>query len=501
MKAIFTPIILICSTLSLLFSQSMESPCQTCEELRDLKLPDVTITGTESVSKDARHCKVMGIISKEIKFEILLPESWNERFVMSGGGGFSGFVENGASYLTNEGYVTAGTNTGHEGHPLKADWALNNMERQVNFGHLAVHRTAEVSKFIINAYYCKFPAYNYFIGCSRGGGQAMIEAQRYPEDFDGIVAIAPILDWPATGAEFIQNSRALYTDEYRLDNPIISKDHVEALAAEVLKQCDQLDGVDDGILNDPRVCEVDFSALPMCADVPSEEICFTLEQIKAIRTVYEGTSNKDGMIYPGFPLGAEDAPYSWFKWILGDNEPVQFDFPTLQFAFGTEMFKYLIFNDPNWDYRDYDFSTFKEDCEYASSYLNATSTDYSRFKELGGKLILPHGWNDPALSAFTSIEHYEAVKEQDDNVDEYFRMFLLPGVLHCGGGPGPDRAEWINYIRTWVEEDQAPEKIILSKYEEGEVIMTRPVFPYPFKAEYMGQGDTKDAENFVRSKE
>jgi hypothetical protein len=178
-------------------------PCMPCEELKNLMFPDVIVSETTQMEEPVAHCKVVGVIGKEINFELLLPKDWNSRFIMGGGGGFVGSVQNIARSSINDGYATAGTDTGHEGIGIKADWALNNMERQVNFRHLAVHRTAIVSKEIIRRFYCSDSEYSYFLGCSRGGGQAMMEAQRYPDDFDGIVAGAPAFNWPAIGAEFI----------------------------------------------------------------------------------------------------------------------------------------------------------------------------------------------------------------------------------------------------------------------------------------------------------
>ena len=174
------------------------SPKLSIAELKELDLPDVTINSVE-LSKNQKFVIVLGTISKEIEFELLIPEEWNVRFFMGGGGGFVSGIQNSMRNIINMGYATAGTNTGHEGHTLKADWAKYNMERQLNFGHLAIHRTAVVSKSIIKEYYGRYPEFNYFAGCSRGGGQALMEAQRYPEDFDGIIAGAPVIDWIENG--------------------------------------------------------------------------------------------------------------------------------------------------------------------------------------------------------------------------------------------------------------------------------------------------------------
>ncbi len=502
LSALFLSLFVIPVAIAQESSASTAVPCVPCAELKKLALPDVRIVAAEIVNEEVAYCKVLGIISKEINFELLLPESWNARFIMSGGGGFVGSVQNGARPRVKDGYATAGTDTGHQGNGLKADWALNNMERQLNFGRLAIHRTTVVSKAILNAYYCASPKYAYFMGCSRGGGQALIEAQLYPDDFDGIVAGAPIIDWPATGAEFIQNTQVLYPDPNQLDKPLLSPSQVELLQAAVLDQCDGLDGVTDQILNDPRDCAFDFSSLPACADEKGGTDCFTPAQLKAIQVIYEGTANEEEEIYPGFPYGGENEPGGWLAWIVGPNEgSMEVNFPSLHFAFGTEMFKYLVFQDPDWDYATYDFSNFSDDTRYAASYLNATSTDYSAFKKRGGKMIIYHGWNDPALSAFTTIDHYEAAKKADPQLADYIRLFLLPGVLHCGGGAGPSQTDWLGLVRDWVEKGHAPESVVVSKTENEEVVMSRPIFPYPKVAVYDKKGDPNKADSFIEKKE
>lgn len=499
--------ILVCLSVIVLFfvdfpmaqqlTDSDKTGCIPCEELKNLRFPEVVISEANQLEEPVFHCKISGTIGNEINFELLLPKNWNARFAMGGGGGFVGSVQNMARSSIKDGYATVGTDTGHKGNGIKADWALNNMERQVNFGHLAVHRTAVVSKEIIRRYYCADPEYSYFIGCSRGGGQAMMEAQRYPEDFDGIVTGAPAFNWPAIAAEFIQNSKIIYPDPSNLNEPVITLANLKLLQSKILEQCDAIDGVKDQILNDPRECDFDPDLLPKCPDNALGDNCFTSAQIEAIRVVYAGVTVKNMEVYPGFPLGGESEQGGWQAWIVGPNEgTMQLNFPSLHFGFGTEMFKYLIFNNPNWDYSSYDFSNFSEETKYASAFLDATSTDYSGFKNRGGKMIIYHGWNDPALSALATIEHYNSAKEKDNNLEDHIRLFLLPGVLHCGGGPGPSQTNWIELVRNWVEKGIAPERVVVSKKKGKKDVMTRPVFPYPKTATYDGKGDTNKESSF-----
>ena len=497
-------LIAIIATLSISISlaaqsvnESLQKPCIPCEKVKSLQLPDVAIAQSTFSQEPVPHCKVSGTIGKEIGFEIALPEKWNYRFLMNGNGGFAGSIQTGHAKII-DGYASAATDTGHKGEGIKADWALNDLERQVNFGHLAVHRTTVISKEIVKQYYCAEISFSYFAGCSRGGGQALMEAQRYPKDFDGIVAGAPAFNWTQFAAEMIQNSQVVYPIQGATEDPVITASNLELLAASVLEQCDGLDGVSDAILNDPRDCNFDFDALPICPESAQSTECFTSKQLEAIKAIYAGVHDGQYKIYPGFPLGCENEEWGWRNWITGPSS-TQFasGFPALQFGFGTETFKYLIFNDSTWDYSKYDFKDFANLTRSASANLDANATNYDAFRDRGGKMIIYHGWNDHALSALATIDHYEQVKGQDDRLDNYLRLFLLPGVLHCNGGPGPDQVDWLELVRDWVEKESAPERIVLSKMEEDQVTMTRPVFPYPKKAIYAGKGDPNKETSFT----
>jgi hypothetical protein len=478
-----------------------------CSGIADLLLPDVfitkavTIDGTKSGTQvKVPHCQVDGVIGKEIHFSLILPDDWNGRFIMGGGGGYVGQVQNAALGTANLGYATVGTDTGHQGNGLRADWALDDLERQLNFGHLAVHRTAVVARALIRARYGSDPEYSYFIGCSRGGGQALMEAQRYPEDFHGIISGAPAFHWTGFMAEFVQNMQLNFPDPNDLSQSVITSDNLALLESSILKACDDIDGVQDGVMEDPRDCTFDLAGIPFCPDDRSAPDCFTNDQRAAIERVYAPTVNQDGPIYPGQPCGSE--AHGWFPWITGANENLikQYNgqIPNLQFGFGTEFFKYFVFGDPEWDYSRYDFSTWKEDTYFVSTFVDATNPDLGPFKARNGKLILWHGWSDPALTALGSIEYYEQVESLDPDVRDYFRMFLIPGMLHCGGGPGPSQVDWISLIVNWVENGTPPERVIASKRDNnGQETRTRPLCAYPQRAFYLGEGDTDRAENFA----
>ncbi len=466
------------------------------EELRQLRLPDVKLESLQAVAGDPQkrpqssgHVEVKGSIGGNIRFELLLPENWNGRFVMGGGGGFVGSVQNAARDSVNRGYATVGTDTGHEWQPgYMAGWALDNLEAQVNFGHLAVHRTAEVAKALIRAYYRRDAAYSYFVGCSRGGGQAMMESQRYPEDFDGIVAGAPAFHWTGLAATMVAIAKALYPDPAHLDTTVLNKEALQKLQAAILEQGDARDGLKDGVIQDPPAVHVDLAKVPGLTD----------EQRKAIEAIYQGARNAKGPISPGYPPGAECDPDQWIAWLVGPVPPMlsKDHVPDLTFAFGTQVFKYLIFNKPDWDYSTYDFSNFEQDTRLAASFLNATNPNLDAFKARRGKLILWHGWADPALPAQATIDYYAQVLAHDPQATEYCRLFMIPGCLHCGGGPGASNVDWLSVIVNWVEHGTAPERLVASRKEGGKTI-TRPLYAFPQSAAYKGSGDSDSADSFV----
>ncbi len=466
-----------------------------CLHLTMLKLPDVKVTEAAGVPAAASgairvaHCRVNGVIGGEIKFTLLLPDEWNHKFLMGGGGGFVGQVQNQAGVSANAGYATAGTDTGHQGNITEARWALNNLERQLNFGYLAVHRTAEVAKAIVRSYYGASETRSYFSGCSNGGRQALMEAQRFPEDFDGVIAGAPAYDFTAIGAQFIKDIQAAFPDPRNLSTPLFTAETLKSIEAQILAKCDALDGVKDGLMEDPRACTVDVAALSGLTDA----------QRAALKTIYGETRNKEGVIYPAQPVGGEGEAAGWAAWITGVNPQMLAlqKTPSNRFAFGTEMFKYIFLSDPSWDYSRYELSNYKKDTALASTFLNATNPDLDAFKGKGHKLLLWHGWSDPALTALGSVRYYEQVQARDPQVSGYFRMFMMPGVLHCVGGPGPDNADWTAAIDAWADGGKAPERIVARKVVNGTTTRTRPLCAYPQRAVYKGSGSTDEAENFV----
>jgi len=479
------------------------------------QLPDVTISSVTQETEGVPHCKVAGVIGPEIHFELLLPEEWNGKFVMGGGGGFVGSVVNVAlSYgALQSGYATVGTDTGHQGHPLDASWALNNLERIVNFGHQAVHRTAVTAKALINAYYQQDITLNYFLGCSRGGGQALMEAQRYPEDFDGIVAGAPAYNWTmGLGAGTTQINQAMYPDPQNIQQAVIGPKEQQLIESSYLDKCDALDGIKDGILTDPRQCKFDVATL-LCKGENADK-CLTKAQLAAVKTVYEGPKDKQGnMLFYGFPFGGETSANGWPRWLTGGlkfqtdmNEfqegidvgdypaPVT---PNAHYGFGNGVMKYLVYHDPNWTYKNYNFGTFREDAKIVGKTLNATNPDLSAFRKRGGKLLMYTGWDDAAITALGTIGYYEEVMAHDKTATKDVRLFMMPGVEHCFGGEGPSWVNFLDVMDQWIETGNAPEQIpaywLNEKHHPAD---SRLLCAYPQIAQYDGNGDPRDVSSF-----
>ena len=496
-------------------AQITKSSSSDCAALASAGFADVRITQAVAVAAavDPRaairvaHCKVSGVIGKETRFELLLPDGWNRRFFMGGAGAFAGAVENMAQSSVNRGFATVGTDAGHQANALTAGWALNQPERLVNYGYLAVHRTAEVAKQIIRAYYGTAPEHSYFWGCSNGGREALMEAQRFPADFDGIVAVAPAADFVGISASFVRNLQAQYpTADFT--KPAITPVNLQLLQSSVLAACDARDGVRDSILDDPRACDFRVSSIARCPNDAAAPDCLTTQQRAAIERIYSPVTIGGREVYSGQPMGNEGAPGSWGPWITGVEARAMSatgnQAPTVQGAFATEFFKYIVNADSTWDYTKYDLSHWAADTKRAAATLNATNPDLSAFKARGGKLILAHGWSDPALNPLETIKYYQAVRSRDPSAETYVQLYMMPGVLHCGGGPGCDIVDWYTPIVDWVEHGKAPGVLVAAKAaprgsatSASPFSRTRPLCPYPQHAVYGGQGSTDEAASFA----
>lgn len=447
-----------------------------------------------------------------IKVEVWMPENgqngagWNGKLQGQGNGGFAGEIgyrQLGAAVY--QGYATMGTDTGHAGGGTDASWALGHPEKVTDFGYRGIHEMTRVAKEVVKAFYGKEPQHSYFAGCSNGGRQALMEAQRFPEDYDGILAGAPANFWTHLLTKALADAQATTLDPASY----IPANKLPAIASAVNAACDAQDGVADGIVNDPRKCHFDPASM-LCKGADSEK-CLTAAQATALKKLYEGPNDAKGnKIFPGYLPGAEEGPGGWSTWITGAAAG-----KSLMFAFGGGYFSNMVYEKADWNYRDANVDlALKAADEKTALSLNATEANLVAFKTRGGKLILYHGWNDPAISALNTIDYFNDVlnRMRGQEPEAFVRLYMLPGVQHCGGGPGPDSfglgggAKDAQHnvslaLEQWVEKGIAPNVIVATKNETEDAAksakMTRPLCPYPQTAKYKGKGDTNDAGNFA----
>jgi Tannase and feruloyl esterase len=506
--------LLVLATLALNASPSGQTPspgappaADRCAALLALQLPDVRLTDARSAAADpaatgpvhVAHCRATGVIGTEIGFTVWLPDQWNGRMLMNGGGGYVGSIP-GPGGAVDRGFAVTSTDTGHQAQGITAKWALNNLERQVNYAYLAVHRTAVTAKYLVRQFYSRDAHHSYFNGCSTGGRQALMEAQRFPDDFDGIVSGAPVFDWTRVLSAGVKNAQAAFPDPASLGKPLVTADNLALLQASALKACDANDGVADGVIDDPTACKFDVASVPACANDAAGADCLTRAQRAAIARIYAPLVDDRGVVYEGQPVGVEGAPGAWQTWITGSERAfTATGQPALGWAFATEFFKYFVFADPAWDYSRYDLAkSWRRDTQLWTSLLNAENPDLTAFRARHGKLLLWHGWADPALNPLATIRYYKDVVARDASAADDVRLFLLPGVLHCAGGPGPSQFDQLTPIVEWVENGTVPATLVARKPAAGDQpARSRPLCPYPAKAAYKGSGSTDDAANFV----
>ena len=445
-----------------------------------------------------------------IKIEVWLPAAgWNGKLQGIGNGGFAGLIDHfhlGAGVM--RGYVTAATDTGHAGSPVDATWALGHPEKLIDFGHRGIHEMTRVAKSVIQSYYATGVKHSYFLGCSDGGREALMEAQRYPEDYDGIMAGAPANYWTALLATAMWNTQALTLDAASY----ISASKVPAIDAAVAAACDDKDGVRDGILTDPRECKFD-PAVMLCKNGEESDKCLTAPQAAALKKLYAGPRDShQHQVFPGYLPGAEAGPGGWGTWITGPA-PLK----SLMAFFGVGYFSYMVDEKPDWDYKTFAIEKDLPAAEQkTAAALNAIDPNLAPFQKRGGKLILYHGWNDPAIPSINTINYYESVvsKMGKRNADAFTRLYMVPGMQHCAGGPGADSFGQDGFViqnndvshnlglalERWAEKGEPPSGSIATHYEGAEAsrraTMTRPLCAYPQKAVYKGAGDTSDAASF-----
>jgi feruloyl esterase len=391
-----------------------------------------------------------------------------------------------AAALTR-GYAVAGSDAGHTGGDL--EFADGHPEKIIDWSYRAIHVVTDVAKLIVRSYEGRLPDYAYFTGCNTGGHQGLSEAQRYPDDFDGIVAGAPANDRINEIAGYLHVWRA--THENGVNILPAAKLHV--LGQAVVKACDRNDGVADGVIEDPLRCAFEPSTL-RCDGSPASN-CLTAAELAAAKRIYQGARNPrtGAQIFPGWPFGSESAGPTATE---GPGWRQIIDLPQPR---RSEFWNFFVFNNPEWEWRTFDFD---RDLAYASAkvgYVSAVDPALGRFKRGGGKLILYAGWSDPILPGGDPIHYYEEVTHAmggRDETEPFARLFMMPGVGHCAGGPGPDAIDPLTALESWVEKGIAPTQMIATKREAGKVVRERPLCPYPEIAKYSGAGSTDVAASF-----
>jgi feruloyl esterase len=434
----------------------------------------------------------------DIRIEVWLPMSgWNGRLQGIGTGGFAGVIPYTSLALSViRGYAAAGTDTGHTNHD-NAEWAFGHPEKVVDYGYRGIHEMTEFARATVQAFYGSKAEHAYFVGCSNGGRQALMEAQRFPNDYDGILAGAPANDWThlLTGALWAMQATG-DPDSY------IPAEKWKAVEAAVNLACDARDGVKDGVLNDPRECRFDPATIE-CKGGDIGNNCLTAKQVETLKKIYDGPRDSHGKrIFFGLLPGAESGGNGWESWVSGKKLGDSFGF-----FFGKEFFSNMVYHDHAWDYRKTTLDEAKKAAdERTAKALNATDPDLSRLAHRGGKLILYHGWNDPAIPATSTVDYFAKLqKKMGAAAETMVRLYMVPGMQHCGAGPGatsfgdgnsaPFDPEHNMYksLEQWVEKGVAPGTIIASRTKPA---MTRPLCPYPQKAVYKGTGNPDDATSF-----
>ena len=482
----------------------------TCDNLSKLSLPQTVITMAASVTPGAfappasfslslqpgdvayknlpAFCRVAATMrptsDSEIKIEIWLPPSaaWNGKFMAVGNGGQAGEIYYHKMGLPlTLGYAVASTDTGHEGKGDDGSYALGHPEKVIDFGYRAVHEMVVKSKAIVAEYYSRNASFSYWNGCSTGGRQGLEDLQRYPGDFDGVIAGARANN-PRSAAQIMWVAQAVHKNEASF----IPASKFPAILKAVLNTCDASDGVKDGVLEDPTRCKFDPNAI-LCkgADGPD---CLTAAQVDSARKIYSPAINPrtKGQIFPGFEPGSEKG---WG--FAASAQPPQLSLTGL---------RNRVFKDPNWDYKTFNFDSDVALLDRESQAVNAMDPNLRPFFSHGGKLLQYQGWNDNLIAPQNSVNYYNSVADTlggASKVNDSYRLFMVPGMAHCRGGDGTDRFDVISVLEQWVEKGKVPESIIASRYVGDKVERTRPLCPYPQVAVYKGTGSTDDAANFA----
>ena len=495
---------LTAAVLASMFATRSQAAGTACEQLASLAIPNGSITEAVLVAAGAfsppggggnprafsslpAFCRVAATLKpsadSDIKIEVWLPAAgWNGKFQAVGNGAFSGSIAYPAmAAALARGYATSSTDTGHTGNT--ASWAIGHPEKVADFGWRAVHELTTTSKRIITTHYDQGPRFSYWNGCSAGGRQGLKAAQRFPEDFNGIIAGAPGSDWTSRAGRAVQVEKVLQSNEAAR---LLQADR-QLLHSAVVNACDALDGAKDGLIENPQRCEFDPKALACGGS--NAGACLQPAQIDTAKLLYSNEINpKTRRVIAGLAAGSE-LGWSDLGWTASAR------------ATGLDQFRYIVFSDPAWTVQKFNFATDivrAEDVDADS--LNALNPNLKPFIDRGGKMIQYHGWSDPQISPYNSTLYYQRVVDTlggASKVTGSYRLFMAPGMGHCSGGEGPDTFDAVAALEQWVEQGRAPDRIIASHGTKGVVDRTRPLCPYPQVASYTGKGSLDDAASFV----
>jgi feruloyl esterase len=465
-----------------------------------------TITGAKIVAAKGRvptHCVVDGHTpsdANEVNFRVGLPERWNGKYYFVGVGGLGGSIGSLDKGL-ERGYATASTDTGHV--TSDTTW-LSNRAKEIDYGYRGTHVTAVAGKAVTGAFYSQPIQHAYFEGCSNGGRQAMMEVQRYPTDFDGVIAGDPATGTPMQVGRILTYQKMLAKPEN-----FLTPEAIELVSTATLAACDKIDGLEDGLITDPRQCH--FRPDTLQCNGPSGPGCLTDGQLAVVKQIYDGAKLPNGDTYAwGFPVGHEGGATGWRAWISGAEAPAPQADGTLDYtgtrlpsgySLSRENMRYLAFerDDPSFGWRTFRFPQDLERMKTMTQILSPLDADLRPFKGAGGKLLLYHGWADPAISAYGTLGYYEKsvdIVGGQQSMDAFAKLYLVPGMHHCRGGAGPDQFDMLTALENWVEKGQSPAALTASRRENGVVTRSRPLCPHPQVARYTGAGSIDDAASF-----
>jgi len=489
------------------YSKADLTPRRACEALNKFHSKDIaqiSAAVTPASGNVPEFCRVTGTLSPEIAFEVSLPSKWNGRFYMIGNGGHAGDALDNPGRVTqrNEalalGFAFAQTNTGHYASKEPgASFVMSNPEKAVDYAWRAVHLTAVTGKNVTKDYYGQAASHAYWNSCSNGGRQGMLEAERFPDDFDGVVAASPWVDQTGFTIGAMWNQKAMAGSG-------VTPAKLATVAGKVMEKCDAIDGLKDGLIDDPRKCSFDPARdVPQCAAGADGAECLTAAEASAIAKVYSGPISNGKPFFPGFMPGSEAvtagrggaSASGWMGVIVGaqpDAKPADFNL-----AEGTMRF--LVFKPPmpDYDYRAFDYDKDIHLLDAWSKEADAKNPDLSKFRKHGGKVIMTYGWADTILQPLMGVHYFEQAMEKNGaNMTEFFRLFMAPGMAHCGGGYGPDRHDSMTAVINWVEKGTAPDSMVASRVVDNKIVRTRPLCVYPEVARYSGQGSIDEAGNF-----